>query len=153
MQYGPSIPAFRDVGKEAVTVCSTRRCRSTADESATIREALQSKFGPNAGTFGCQPYEARNLGAAAAMAAARGTGNDAQIASGDRMRAMIHRGVNGTTRLFPTNRPPINIPCRPRFVAGMPHQFLQIQDFRRGRPDRSGTLYDRQVHDAAWIKA
>jgi branched-chain amino acid transport system substrate-binding protein len=44
------------------------------------------------------------------------------------LKKMIYRGVNGTTRFF--DKFQAAVPTRDPSL-GMPHQFLQIQDFRQ----------------------
>jgi branched-chain amino acid transport system substrate-binding protein len=139
MQYGPSIPAFRDVGKEAVNgVLYATVVAALQDEIGNdFEKRYKAKFGPNAGHLsGCQPYEAAYIwAAAAAMAGGTGEpGNDAQNRKvADRMRAMIHRGVNGTTRFIPNEQAAYQYPVQTNDSSlGMPHQFLQIQDFKKG---------------------
>jgi branched-chain amino acid transport system substrate-binding protein len=49
------------------------------------------------------------------------------------MRAMIHRGVNGTTRFIPNEQAAYQYPVQTKDSSlGMPHQFLQIHDFKKG---------------------
>ena len=53
MQYGPSIPAFRDVGKEAVNgVLYATVIAALQDEIGNdFEKRYKAKFGPNRGTF------------------------------------------------------------------------------------------------------
>jgi branched-chain amino acid transport system substrate-binding protein len=139
MQYGPSIPAFRDVGKEAVNgVLYATVIAALQDEIGTdFEKRYKAKFGANAGHLsGCQPYDGAYIwAAAAAMAGGTGEpGNEAQNRKvADRMRAMIHRGVNGTTRFIADEQTAYQYPVQTKDTSlGMPHQFLQIQDFKKG---------------------
>jgi branched-chain amino acid transport system substrate-binding protein len=139
MQYGPSIPAFRDIAKQAANgVVYATVVGALQDEIGTAFETrYKAKFGANAGhNAGVQPYDGCWLWAtAAALAGGTGEpGNDAQNRKvADRMRAMIWRGVAGTTRFIPGEQAAYTYPTQtPDSSLGMPHQFLQIQDFTKG---------------------
>jgi branched-chain amino acid transport system substrate-binding protein len=139
MQYGPSIPAFRDIGKDAVNgVLYATVVAPLQDQIGTdFEKRYKTKFGPNAGHLsGGQPYDGAYIwAAAAAMAGGTGEpGNDAQNRKvADRMRGMIYRGVNGTTRFIPNEQAAYQYPTQTKDPSlGMPHQFLQIHDFKKG---------------------
>jgi branched-chain amino acid transport system substrate-binding protein len=161
MQYGPSLPAFRDVGKEAVDgVLYATVIAALQDEIGTdFEKRYKAKFGPNAGHLsGCQPYDGAYVwAAAAAMAGGTGEpGNDAQNRKvADRMRAMIHRGVCGTTRFIPGEQAAYQYPAQTKDPSlGMPHQFLQIQDFKKGPALIGPELYATgRFMMPPWIKA
>lgn len=161
MQYGPSIPAFRDIGKEAVNgVLYATVVAALQDEIGNAFEKrYKAKFGANAGyRSGCQPYDACYIWAAAA-ALAGGTGepgNDAQNRKvADRMRSMIYRGVNGTTRFIPNEQSGYQYPTQVKDPSlGMPHQFLQIQDYTKGPVLIAPKPYDvGKFVTPPWIKA
>jgi branched-chain amino acid transport system substrate-binding protein len=161
MQYGPSIPAFRDVGKEAVNgVLYATVIAALQDEIGNdFEKRYKAKFGANAGHLsGCQPYDGAYIwAAAAAMAGGTGEpGNDAQNRKvADRMRAMIHRGVCGTTRFIASEQAAYQYPAQTKDPSlGMPHQFLQIQDFKKGPALIGPELYATgKFMTPPWIKA
>jgi branched-chain amino acid transport system substrate-binding protein len=139
MQYGPSIPAFRDIAKEAANgVVYATVVGALQDEIGTAFETrYKAKFGANAGhNAGVQPYDGCWVWAtAAALAGGTGEpGNDAQNRKvAERMRSMIWRGVAGTTRFIPGEQAAYTYPTQtPDSSLGMPHQFLQIQDYTKG---------------------
>lgn len=139
MQYGPSIPAFRDIGKEATNgVLYATVVGALQDEIGTAFETrYKAKFGANAGhNSGAQSYDGCHVWAtAAALAGGSGEpGNDAQNRKiADRMRAMIWRGVTGVTRFEAEGQAAYTYPTQVKDSSlGMPHQFLQIQDHTKG---------------------
>ena len=76
MQYGPSIPAFRDIAKQAANgIIYATVVGALQDEIGTAFEKrYKAKFGPNAGhNSGAQPYDGAYVWATAA-ALAGGTG-------------------------------------------------------------------------------
>ena len=124
------------------------------DEIGTAFEKrYKEKFGANAGhNSGAQSYDGAYVWAtAAALAGGSGEpGNEEQnrkVAA--RMRAMIHRGVTGTTRFIPDEQAAYTYPTQVADSSlGMPHQFLQIQDHTKGGgADRAGALRHRQLRD------
>jgi branched-chain amino acid transport system substrate-binding protein len=161
MQYGPSIPAFRDVGKQAVNgVLYATVVAALQDEiGSAFERRYKAKFGATAGHLsGCQPYDGCYIWAAAA-ALAGGTGepgNDAQNRKvADRMRSMIYRGVNGVTRFIANEQTAYQYPTQTKDPSlGMPHQFLQIQDYTKGPALISPPPYDTgKFTTPPWIKA
>lgn len=161
MQYGPSIPAFRDIAKEAsVGVLYATVVGALQDEIGNAFEKrYKTKFGENAGhNSGAQPYDGAYVWATAA-ALAGGTaepGNEEQnrkVAA--RMRSLIYRGVTGTTRFMADEQAAYSYPTQVNDSSlGMPHQFLQIQD-----QTKSGGLIAPAPYNTAtfklppWIKA
>lgn len=138
MQYGPVLPAFREVGKEAVNgVLFSTVVGAPQDEiGKAFEERYKAKFGANAGHMsGCQSYDGAYIWAiAAALAGGPGEqGNDEQnrkVAA--RMRQLIYRGVNGTTRFIPNENAAYSYPTQVQDSSlGMPHLFLQHQDYTR----------------------
>jgi len=136
MQYGPSIPAFRDIGKAATNgVLYSTVIGVLPDEIGKDFEArYKAKFGPNAGFMsGCQPYDGAYVWAtAAALAGGSGEpGNEAQNRKvSDRMRAAIWRGVNGVTRFIPGEQAAYSYPGQTKDPSlGMPQHYRQIQDY------------------------
>ncbi|PTE06421.1 ABC transporter substrate-binding protein [Mesorhizobium helmanticense] len=137
MQYGPSLPAFREIGGEAVNgvVYSTVIGCLPDDFSKPFRESYRAKFGPNSAYItGSQTYDGLWMWALAA-AIAGGPGepmNKEQTTKvANAMKRMVYRGVNGTYRADPAGQSAF---CYPTQVAdpslGMPHQFLQHQDYK-----------------------
>jgi branched-chain amino acid transport system substrate-binding protein len=161
MQYGPSIPAFRDIGKEAVNgVLYATVIAALQDEIGTdFEKRYKAKFGAKAGHLsGCQPYDGCYIWAtAAALAGGAGApGDDKQnrkVAA--RMRSMIHRGVNGVTRFVPNEQAAYQYPTQVKDPSlAMPHQFLQIQDYKQGPALIAPTPYNTgQFLMPPWIKA
>jgi branched-chain amino acid transport system substrate-binding protein len=139
MQYGPSIPAFRDIAKQAANgIIYATVVGALQDEIGTAFEKrYKAKFGPNAGhNSGAQPYDGAYVWATAA-ALAGGTGepgnNDQNRKVAARISAMIWRGVTGTTRFMPLENAAYTYPTQVNDSSlGMPHQFLQIQDYTKG---------------------
>ena len=161
MQYGPSIPAFRDIAKEASKgVLYATVVGALQDEIGTAFETrYKAKFGANAGhNSGAQSYDGAYVWAtAAALAGGSGEpGNDAQNRKvADRMRSMIWRGVTGTTRFIADEQSAYTYPTQTNDPSlAMPHQFLQIQDHTKG-----GLLVAPAPYDTAkfmlppWMKA
>jgi branched-chain amino acid transport system substrate-binding protein len=139
MQYGPSLPAFREIGKEATNgMLYATLIGCLQDEIGTAFEKrYKAKFGPNAGHDSCaQSYDGAMVWAtAAALAGGSGEPDNAEQNRkvADRMRSMIHRGVTGTTRFDPAVQAAYTFPTQTNDPSlGMPHQFLQIQDFNKG---------------------
>ncbi|WP_296745939.1 ABC transporter substrate-binding protein [Mesorhizobium sp.] len=161
MQYGPSIPAFRDIAKQAANgIIYATVVGALQDEIGTAFEKrYKAKFGPNAGhNSGAQPYDGAYVWATAA-ALAGGTGepgnNDQNRKVAARMSAMIWRGVTGTTRFMPLENAAYTYPTQVNDSSlGMPHQFLQIQDYTKGpgliAPAPYGTT---KFMMPPWIKA
>ena len=60
-------------------------------------------------------------------------GNDEQNRKvADRIRSMIYRGVNGTTRFIRDEQAAYTFPTQTKDPSlGMPHEYLQIQDFTK----------------------
>lgn len=137
MQYGPSLPAFREIGGESINgVIYSTVVGCLPDEfSKPFRESYRAKFGPNSAYItGSQTYDGLWMWAIAA-AIAGGPGepfNKEQVSKvAAVMRRNVYRGVNGTYRADPAGQ---SAYCYPTQVAdpslGMPHQFLQHQDYK-----------------------
>jgi len=137
MQYGPSLPAFREIGGEAVNgvIYSTVVGCLPADYSKPFRAAYRAKFGPNSAYItGSQTYDGLWMWAIAA-AIAGGPSEPFNKEQTQKVAAVlrrnVYRGVNGTYRADPAGQ---SAYCYPTQVAdpslGMPHQFLQHQDYK-----------------------
>lgn len=105
------------------------------DFSKSFRESYRAKFGPNSAYItGSQTYDGLWMWALAA-AIAGGPGepfNKEQTTKvANAMKRLVYRGVNGTYRADPAGQSAF---CYPTQVAdpslGMPHQFLQHQDYK-----------------------
>ncbi|MBB4628259.1 amino acid ABC transporter substrate-binding protein [Paracoccus methylovorus] len=135
MQYGPSVKSFRDIaGPAAAGVVFSTVIGALQDEIGLDFEArYKARFGDDAGhNSGVQSYNAAWIWAAAA-ALAGGSGAPGEEEQNrkvaERIRAMIHRGPNGTTRFMPGEQAAASYPGGTDDPSlGMPHQFLQIQD-------------------------
>lgn len=161
MQYGPSIPAFRDIAKDASKgVLYATVVGALQDEiGSDFEKRYKAKFGENAGhNSGAQSYDGAWVWAtAAALAGGSGEpGNEDQNRKvADRMRNMIWRGVTGTTRFIKDEQAAYSYPTQVKDSSlGMPHQFLQIQD-----PAKGGLLIAPSPYDTSkfmlppWMKA
>jgi branched-chain amino acid transport system substrate-binding protein len=137
MQYGPSLPAFRQIGGASIdgVIYSTVVGCLPDEYSKPYRESYRKKFGATAAYItGSQTYDGLWMWAIAA-AIAGGPGEPfkkeqiQKVASV--LRRNVYRGVNGTYRADPAGQ---SAYCYPTQVAdpslGMPHQFLQHQDYK-----------------------
>ncbi len=137
MQYGPSLPAFRDIGGEAVNgVIYSTVIGCLPDEfAAPFRKSYRDKFGPKSAFItGSQTYDGLwKWALSAAIAGGAGKPADKQQVQkvATAMRSLVYRGVNGVQRTDPAGQSSY---CYPTQVAdpslGMPHQFLQHQDYK-----------------------
>ncbi len=139
MQYGPSLAEFRNIAEEAANgVIYSTVVGAVPDDAigSSFERRYKERYGEDAThTSGGQPYDATYIWAIAA-ALAGGPGEPYDEAQNrlvaDRIRNMIHRGVNGTTRFIPDEQAAYHYPAQtPDPSLGMAHQFLQIQDYTR----------------------
>ena len=148
MQYGPSLPAFREIGGEAINgVIYSTVVGCLPDEfSAPYREAYRSRFGPNSAFItGSQTYDGLWMWALAA-AIASGPSEPFDREQTEKvsavLRRLVYRGVNGTWRCDPAGQSSY---CYPTQIAdpslGMPHQFLQHQDYTQDPKLIAPSLY------------
>jgi branched-chain amino acid transport system substrate-binding protein len=161
MQYGPSLAAFREIGKEAVQgVVYGTVIAALPDEIGTAFEKrYKDKFGPDASHLsGSQPYDGCYVWAiAAALAGGSGEPGDEEqnrkVAA--RMNQLIYRGVNGVTRFIPNEQSAYAYPDQTRDPSlGMPHQFLQIQDHTKTPVLIAPAPYETaQFMTPPWLKA
>ncbi len=137
MQYGPSLPAFRDIGGQAVdgVIYSTVIGCLPDEFAAPFRKSYREKFGAKSAYItGSQTYDGLWKWALSA-ALAGGPGKPFDKAQGQKvataMRGLVYRGVSGTQHTDPAGQSSY---CYPTQVAdpslGMPHQFLQHQDYK-----------------------
>ena len=152
MQYGPSLAAFREIGKAATNgVLYSTVVASLQDEiGQDFNNRYKKKFGPSASPLvAAQVVDSTNIWAIAAALAGGTSGpgepeQNRKVAA--RLRPFIYRGTMGTMH-FNTEQGAIPYPDETKDPSlGMPHQFLQIQDFttepalsrrRRTRPPSS----------------
>ena len=137
MQYGPSLPAFRDIGGQAVNgvIYSTVIGCLPDDFAAPFRKSYRDKFGAKSAYItGSQTYDGLWKWALSS-AIAGGPGKPFDKAQAQKvataLRNLVYRGVSGTQRTDPAGQSSY---CYPTQVddpsLGMPHQFLQHQDYR-----------------------
>lgn len=138
MQYGPSLAAFREIGKEATdgvlysTVIATLQDKIGND----FGDRYRKRYGKSASPLvGGQDYDSAYYYALCA-AIAGGTGapgdfkQNRKIAA--RLRQFIYRGVVGTTHFASPQQSAIPYPDATNDPSlGMPHQYLQIQDYTK----------------------
>ncbi|WP_027134669.1 ABC transporter substrate-binding protein [Geminicoccus roseus] len=161
MQYGPSLPAFREIGGEAVNgVIYSTVVGCLPDEfSKPFRDAYREKFGPNSAPItGSQTYDGLwHYALAAAIAGGPGEPFDREQAEkvAASMRRLVYRGMNGILRIDPDGQ---SAYCYPTQIydpsLGMPHQFLQHQDHTTDPKLIAPELYATdQFVLPPWIKA
>jgi branched-chain amino acid transport system substrate-binding protein len=161
MQYGPSLAAFREIGKENVNgVLYSTVIASLQDEMGTdFNTRYKDKYGASASPLvAAQVYDSAHYYALAA-AVAGGTGAPGEFDQNrkisDRLRTWIYRGVMGTTHFFIPEQAAIPYPDATDDPSlGMPHQYLQIQDYTR-EPDLIAPppYQTSQFQMPPWIKS
>ena len=152
MQYGPSLPAFREIGGEAVngTLYSTVVGALPDVYGQPYWDAYYAAYGENSSPLtGSQTYDALwHWALAAAFAGGPGDPYDPvqNRAVATSMKNLIHRGVNGTCRYIEGEQSAYCYPTQEQDPSlGMPHQFLQHQDYRRSPVLVAPELY--KTHD------
>lgn len=136
MQYGPSLAAFREIGKDATNgVLYSTVIASLQDEIGNdFNTRYKDKYGPSASPLvAAQVYDSTHYYAITA-AIAGGTGAPDDFVQNEkisaRLRPLIYRGVMGTTHFFKPEQASIPYPDATNDPSlGMPHQYLQIQDY------------------------
>lgn len=148
MQYGPSLPPFREIGGKAVNgvLYSTVVACLPDDFAANFRATYRKKFGANAAYLtGSQTYDGLwhwALSAAIAGGASEPGNKKGMQRVAAAMRRLIYRGVNGCCRFNPAGQSAYAYPTQVNDPSlGMPHQFLQHQDFRTDAKLISPALY------------
>ncbi len=161
MQYGPSLPAFREIGGEAVNgvlYSTVIGCLPDAF-SAGFRASYRDKFGPTAAYLtGSQTYDGLwhyALSAAIAGGPAVAYEREPTEKVSAAMKRLIYRGVNGVYRVDPEGQSGY---CYPTQIAdpslGMAHQFIQHQDFREDPRLIAPALYATHAFQMPpWFKA
>jgi len=161
MQYGPSLAAFREIGKDATDgVLYSTVIGSLQDQiGQDFSKRYTAKFGASSTpAVGAQVYDSAHYYAVAA-ALAGGTGGpgdfdqNAKIAA--RLRRQIYRGVVGTTKFSAPEQAAIPYPDATNDPSlGMPHQYLQIQDWQSEPALVAPSPYQtKQFKMPPWIKA
>lgn len=136
MQYGPSLAAFRDIGGESTngvlysTVIATLQDEIGQDFSSRYK----ARFGENSSPLTAgMPYDSVHyFTIAASMAGGLGEPGNAEQNRlvAHYLRQIIYRGVNGATRFDPETQACVSFPTETNDPSlGMPHQYLQIQDY------------------------
>lgn len=141
MQYGPSLAAFREIGKDTTNgVLYSTVIASLQDEIGNdFNNRYKARFGASASPLvAAQVYDSAHYYAVAA-ALAGGTGGPGEFDKNQkvaqRLRHQIYRGTMGTTKFFLPEQAGIPYPDATNDPSlGMPHQYLQIQDYT-GEPD------------------
>jgi len=138
MQYGPSLAAFREIGKDSTNgVLYSTVIAALQDEiGQAFIKRYKDRFGADSSPLvGAQVYDSCQYYAiAAALAGGTGApGDEAQNRKiSERLRRLIYRGVMGTTHFFYPEQAAIPYPDATDDPSlGMPHQYLQIQDFTK----------------------
>jgi branched-chain amino acid transport system substrate-binding protein len=135
MQYGPSLAAFREIGKAATNgVLYSTVIASLQDEiGQDFNNRYKKKYGPSASPLvAAQVYDSAHYWAMAAALAGGSSGpgepeQNRKVA--DRLRTLIYRGTMGITH-FNAEQGAIPYPDETKDPSlGMPHQYLQIQDY------------------------
>ena len=138
MQYGPSLAAFREIGQDATdgVLYSTVIAALQDEIGNAFSKRYKERFGAGSSPLiGAQVYDSAHYYAVAA-AMAGGTGGPGEYEQNrkisERLRRMIYRGVMGTTHFFIPEQAAIPYPSATNDPSlGMPHQYLQIQDYQR----------------------
>lgn len=137
MQYGPSLPVFREIGGESINgvIYSTVTGGLPDDYAASFRAAYKAKYGETAAWLtGSQTYDGLWMYAMAASIAG-GPGEpfnkeQAQKVAGA-LKKLIYRGVSGVFHFDPEGLVVYSYPSQTKDPSlGLPHQFLQHQDYR-----------------------
>lgn len=161
MQYGPSLPAFREIGGEAVNgVIYSTVIGALADDFGKPYELKYKKlFGENsAHNTASQTYEGL-WHWALASAIAGGSGEpfdkDQNKKVANAMKHLVYRSVNGAIRFDPEGQ---SAYCYPTQVndpsLGMAHQYLQHQDYKVQAKLIGPELYKTDEFVAPpWIKS
>lgn len=137
MQYGPSLAAFREIGKDATNgVLYSTVIAALQDEiGQAFSKRYKERFGADSSPLiGAQVYDSAHYFALAA-ALAGGTGEPGNYEQNrlisERLKRLIYRGVMGTTHFFIPEQAAIPYPDATKDPSlGMPHQYLQIQDYQ-----------------------
>lgn len=137
MQYGPSLPAFRKIAEASANgvIYSTVLGTLPDELGKPFNKRYRERFGADSSPkLGGAMYDFINQWAiAAALAGGSGGPGEADINRrvADRLRGLTYRGLGGTIRYMVPEQAATPYPnATPDPSLGMPHQFLQIQDYR-----------------------
>ena len=138
MQYGPSLAAFREIGQQATTgVLYSTVVAALQDEIGNeFGKRYKARFGANASHLvGALPYDGVYMWAIAASLAG-GTGEPDDFEQNQkvaqRLRHLIYRGTLGATAFMLPEQAARPYPDATKDPSlGMPHQYLQIQDWTK----------------------
>ena len=161
MQYGPSIPAFREIGGESVNgvIYSTVVATLPDEIGNDFTKRYVERYGEDAValTAGMSYDSVHYFANAAAIAGGLGAPGDIEqnrkVAA--QLKRTIYRGVNGITRFDQEIQAAVPYPDDTRDPSlGMPHQYLQITDHTQGPGLIAPTPYDTAAFQMPpWIKA
>ena len=138
MQYGPSLPAFREIGGEAVngTLYSTVIGALPDEFAAKFTADYKAAYGENSAPLtGSQTYDGLwHWALATAIAGGPGEPYDPnqnrKVAAA--LNSLVYRGVNGTCRYIPKEQSAYCYPTQARDPSlAMPHQYRQHQDYKQ----------------------
>ena len=156
MQYGPSLAAFREIGKAATNgILYSTVVASLQDEiGQDFNNRYKKKFGPSASPLvAAQVFDSTNIWAIAAALAGGTSGpgepeQNRKVAA--RLRPFIYRGTMGNDALqHRTGRHPLSGRDQGS-VAGHAAPVPSDPGLHDGAcPDRAGAVRDLQVQDAA----
>lgn len=137
MQYGPSLPVFREIGGEAINgVIYSTVIGGLPDAFAEkFRTDYRARFGEAASWLtGAQTYDALwmySIAAAVAGGAGEPFNGDQARKIAAVLKGMVHRGMSGSFRFNPEGLVVYSYPTETNDPSlGLPHQFLQHQDYR-----------------------
>lgn len=137
MQYGPSLPAFREIGGESVNgvIYSTVIGAIPDEYGKPYRDKYAELYGKDAAfNIGSQTYDGMwhyALGAAIAGGTGEPFNKEQNEKVAGAMRRLVYRGMNGTCRFDVDGQYAYCYPTQIKDPSlGMPHQFLQHQDYR-----------------------
>ena len=137
MQYGPQLKAYRDIARQSANgiVWSTLIASLQDEIGRNFNNRYRQRFGADSSpSAGGQPYDSMFVWAIAA-ARAGGSGEPFDLDQNRKVssfiRGSIYRGVCGTLRFAQKEQAAIAYPAQTNDPSlGMPHQFLQVQDYR-----------------------
>ena len=160
MQYGPSIPAFREIGGESVNgvIYSTVVATLPDEIGGDFTKRYVERYGEDAValTAGMSYDSVHYFANAAAIAGGLGAPGDIEqnrkVAA--QLKRTIYRGVNGTTRFDQELQAAVPYPDDTNDPSlGMPHQYLQITDHTQGPGLIAPAPYDTAAFQMPpWIK-
>jgi len=159
MQYGPSLPAFRDIGKEKVNgVLYLHGCRVPQDE---IGNAFEKKYRTSSDAMpahlsGCQPYDAPMSGRPRRPSPAA-PASPARSAEPQGRRPHPQHDLSRRQRrhrFIPDEQAAYAYPDQTKDPSlGMPHSSCRSRTTPTDGPDRPGAYDTAAFQMPPWIKA